>query len=209
MDSIMTLTVKITQKLSGNQTVTYNGKNKTVSKLQRPQVSAPDRKRPSKTHTRKDSSMTRKPKRTAGDPQTIKALSIKQPWAGLIMAGIKTVENRSWSTMYSGTLAIVSSAKPDKQAMTDMRRKLGRLPDICNVNGAILGTVELTGMLWTADDGVAESDHPRVTQKMLDWWNDDGVGWIVERPKRLPSPIPYKGRLGLYNIPAEFIKTLS
>lgn len=143
---------------------------------------------------------------TAGDPQTIKALSIKQPWAGLIMAGIKTVEKRSWSTMYGGRLAIVSSAKPDNQAMEDMRRKLGKLPAICFVNGAILGTVDLTGMLWTADDGVAESDHPNVTESMLEWWNNEGVGWIVERPKRLPSPIPYKGQLGLYNIPAEVLR---
>lgn len=149
---------------------------------------------------------TKRKARTAGDPQTIKALSIKQPWAGLILAGIKTVENRSWSTMHSGTLAIVSSAKPDKHAMEDMRRKLGKLPDICNVNGAILGTVQLTGMLWTADDGVAESDHPHVTESMLEWWISDSVGWIVERPKRLPSPVPYKGRLGLYNIPAELLR---
>ena len=150
--------------------------------------------------------MANKRKASTKSETTIKALSIKQPWAGLIMAGIKTVENRSWSTMYSGRMAIVSSAKPDKHALEDMRRKLGKLPNICSVNGAILGTVELSGMLWTADDGVAESDHPRVTKKMLAWWNRESVGWIVERPKRLPSSVPYKGRLGLYSIPADLLK---
>ena len=145
------------------------------------------------------------PKRKPDD-STIKALSIKNPWAGLIIAKIKTVENRSWSTMYSGTLAIVSSAKPDRQAMEDMESKYGILPPECYIHGAILGTVDVTGMLWTAEDGVAESDHPRVTKKMLAWWNPDSVGWIMERPKRLPSPVPYKGRLGLYSIPIDLLR---
>jgi hypothetical protein len=138
----------------------------------------------------------------AQDEKTIKALSIKQPWAGLIIAGIKPVENRSWMTYYSGRLAIVSSAKPDAQAMRDMESQLGKLPAACYVNGSILGTVDMTGAIWEADDGGTESDVPdRVTDSVLEWWNTDSIGWILERPTRLRSPIPYKGRLGLYSIP--------
>jgi hypothetical protein len=36
----------------------------------------------------------------------MKALSIRQPWAELIMRGIKDVENRSWCTEHRDTLAI-------------------------------------------------------------------------------------------------------
>jgi hypothetical protein len=32
--------------------------------------------------------------------QPDKAISIRQPWAGAIMRGIKTVENRSWATRF-------------------------------------------------------------------------------------------------------------
>src|SRR5438045_8559495 len=37
---------------------------------------------------------------------TMKALSIRQPWAWLIVNGHKPVENRSWSTKYTGKLLI-------------------------------------------------------------------------------------------------------
>ena len=35
-----------------------------------------------------------------------RALTVKQPWASLLVAGIKTVENRTWTTKYRGPLAI-------------------------------------------------------------------------------------------------------
>ena len=36
----------------------------------------------------------------------MRALTIRQPWASLIAAGVKTIETRSWSTKYRGPLAI-------------------------------------------------------------------------------------------------------
>lgn len=36
----------------------------------------------------------------------MKALTIRQPWASLIAAGVKTIETRSWSTKHRGPLAI-------------------------------------------------------------------------------------------------------
>lgn len=42
----------------------------------------------------------------------MKAVSIKQPWASLIAAGIKTLEIRAWPTDHRGPLLIVSSRRP-------------------------------------------------------------------------------------------------
>ena len=36
-------------------------------------------------------------------------LSVRQPWASLIVSGFKSVENRSWKTDYRGTIAIHAS----------------------------------------------------------------------------------------------------
>lgn len=36
----------------------------------------------------------------------MRALSIKQPWAGLIAAGYKNIENRSWATSFRGRFLI-------------------------------------------------------------------------------------------------------
>jgi hypothetical protein len=133
----------------------------------------------------------------------MRALSIKQPWAGLIIAGIKTVENRTWGTLYRGTLVIVSTQKPDRAATESMRAKLGTLPAACEINGAILGTVELTGhILYLEEEDEIGTDHPGLTESNYEWWDDYCTGWVLESPRLLSSPIPYKGRLGLYPLPA-------
>ena len=47
----------------------------------------------------------------------MKALSIKQPWAELILEGKKTIEIRSWKTKHRGYFIIHSSKRPDRYAM--------------------------------------------------------------------------------------------
>ena len=44
----------------------------------------------------------------------MKALSIKQPWAWLIVNGFKDVENRTWRTKYRGPLLIHASKAKDE-----------------------------------------------------------------------------------------------
>lgn len=45
----------------------------------------------------------------------MKAITIKQPWASLIVVGIKDVENRTWKTNFRGRVLIHASAKADKE----------------------------------------------------------------------------------------------
>jgi hypothetical protein len=42
----------------------------------------------------------------------MKHLSIKNPWAYLIVSGMKDVENRTWRTPYRGTLIIHATGEP-------------------------------------------------------------------------------------------------
>lgn len=44
----------------------------------------------------------------------MKIVSVKQPWASLIVRGVKDIENRSWSTIYRGPLLVHASLKPDQ-----------------------------------------------------------------------------------------------
>ena len=41
----------------------------------------------------------------------MKALSIRQPWAELIVAGLKDIENRTWRTDYRGPVLIHAGMK--------------------------------------------------------------------------------------------------
>ena len=47
----------------------------------------------------------------------MKVLTIKQPWATLIMQGNKRFEFRSWQTKYRGDLLIHAGKGIDKEAM--------------------------------------------------------------------------------------------
>ena len=43
----------------------------------------------------------------------MKAITIKQPWASLIVHGVKDIENRTWHTNFRGRVLIHSSSKGD------------------------------------------------------------------------------------------------
>ncbi len=44
----------------------------------------------------------------------MKALSIREPWAGMIRNGKKTIETRTWSTKYRGKLLLCTSKSPER-----------------------------------------------------------------------------------------------
>lgn len=46
------------------------------------------------------------------EKKTMKAISLKQPWANLVAEGKKTIETRKWATKYRGDLVICSSQTP-------------------------------------------------------------------------------------------------
>ena len=69
----------------------------------------------------------------------MKVLTIKQPWATLIMQGDKRFEFRSWQTKYRGELLIHAGKGIDKEALNRLKKYLPKeLP-----SGQILGKVTL------------------------------------------------------------------
>ena len=68
----------------------------------------------------------------------MKCLSIKQPFARLIVSGKKKIEIRSWKTWYRGELILHASKVPDKEAIKRFEFNNGDL--VC---GAIIGKVML------------------------------------------------------------------
>lgn len=126
---------------------------------------------------------------------SMKVIVIRQPWAWLIVNGIKDIENRSWGTRYRGPLLIQASARrSSKREMEDLRvfaRKRGaKLPDKFEFGG-IVGIVRL-------DDCVDKSKSK---------WFEGPVGWVVSSPEKLPFA-PLKGRLGLFDPPHRVLKKL-
>jgi hypothetical protein len=117
----------------------------------------------------------------------MKALSIRQPWAWLIVAGYKRVENRTWRTGYRGPLAIHAGQAFDLDGYLWVLRAFPAIemphPDSFP-RGKILGTAVLS-------DIVTESADP---------WFCGPYGWVLRAPRMLMEQLPRRGRLGLFDV---------
>jgi hypothetical protein len=78
------------------------------------------------------------------------ALSIKQPWAALVVEGIKTIEVRRWPTARRGRILIHAARVPDErpEAWQHVPVELAKLAQL---RGGIVGSVELTDCLSYRD----------------------------------------------------------
>ena len=74
------------------------------------------------------------------------ALSLKQPWATLLVHGRKTIEVRRWSTKRRGLLLIHAARVPDKRAAA-WKHVPPELESVARINGGILGAGVLTDCL--------------------------------------------------------------
>ena len=123
----------------------------------------------------------------------MKALSIKQPWAELILQGRKTIEIRSWNTRYRGYFLTHASKKPDIEAIRVFDFDLERL--LC---GYILGYAKLSDVIlynsekeFMKDKDKHLSIHGKTKYPVY--------GFVLKDIHRI-EPIKYKGKLGFFEV---------
>jgi hypothetical protein len=104
---------------------------------------------------------------------TIKALSVKQPWANLLASGKKTIETRLWPTNYRGPLLIVSSKTPK-----------------IHPAGYALAIAELVDCrpMTKSDESAA------CCARYL-----GAYAWVMDKIRKIPI-FPVRGKLGLYDV---------
>ena len=126
---------------------------------------------------------------SSGTPSV--AISIKQPWAELILSGRKTIEVRSWTTQHRGPLFLHAGAKPANDALI-LFPELGKL-----TLGSFVGTMEIVDVeLFTQTSWIRERENHLVPGPMP----PEHFGWRLARVRRI-EPIPGPGRLGLFPVP--------
>lgn len=121
-------------------------------------------------------------------------ISIRQPWAWMILHAGKDIENRNWPTKYRGKVLIHASKGMTQdeydQAYLTMTMRVNRsllLPSFKMLQrGGIIGEVEIV-------DCVRKSDSP---------WFFGEYGFVLQNPKPLPF-YPYKGQLGFFRFNPE------
>ena len=123
----------------------------------------------------------------------MKVLTIKQPWATLIMQGDKRFEFRSWQTKYRGDLLIHAGKGIDKEAM---KRLAKYLPDEIPL-GKILGKVTLVNCIKMCpefNEMLLKENSDIYTKSSF----SENFGWQVEDVQVFDEPIEAKGHLSLW-----------
>lgn len=132
----------------------------------------------------------------------VRGLSLTQPYASAIVLGVKSIETRSFRTNYRGLVAIHASARMPRSGkdMVDADGIGGLIPirweDL--PTGAIIGVARLYDCVPTARLVGVIAEH--ATERQLGDYSPGRWAWLLHEVVRLPTPIPYKGMLGLWSV---------
>ncbi len=141
----------------------------------------------------------------------VRCLSIRQPHAFLICAGIKPVENRTWSTNYRGQLLIHAgkareTANDRSFAIRTLRDRYGietaaarRVYEPWAARGAIVGTAELYDCVRPGPGPIEStgSGQSNSGSNFSEWFSGP-VGFLLKDTGFFATPMPSRGRLSLY-----------
>ena len=128
----------------------------------------------------------------------MKVLTIKQPWASLIMLGYKRFKFRSWKTNYRGKLLIHAGQGIDKEAMKRLQKYIPKdMP-----KGKILGKAKLVDCVKMSPEFKSE-----LLKENKDIYTDstfkENYGWQMEDIEVFDEPIEAKGHLSLWEFEME------
>lgn len=136
----------------------------------------------------------------------MKVLSIRQPWADLIVLGIKKAEFRSWKSPYRGAVVIHASKQVEKDARLHFLRLLDR-PWEWYVEKDV--KEKLRGYLTYPRTGVALGIGKLVEIAKSEYFyqelgfSEESFAWIFEDVRPLKIEVPLKGKLGLFSVRGE------
>jgi hypothetical protein len=126
------------------------------------------------------------------DLKGIRGLSVRQPWAELILRRRKPIEIRSWKSAYRGWLLIHASGKWEATSA----RELGISKDVVT-QGAFVGIAKVKEIRpFTRKD----AHLLKKNRAGVGWWRPDLFAWVLKSVHRI-EPIRFKGILGLFHPP--------
>ena len=122
----------------------------------------------------------------------MKVLTVKEPFATLIIEGYKEYEFRSWKINYRGKLLIHAGKNIDKEAYSRVKKYNLELK-----SGSIIGECIITDCILV--DKVFDN---KLRKKNPIVYKNNHVGmyaWKLEEIIKYDKGIPVKGKLGLWN----------
>ncbi|MBR1154613.1 ASCH domain-containing protein [Bradyrhizobium sp. JYMT SZCCT0428] len=122
----------------------------------------------------------------------MKIISIRQPWASLIVSGVKDVENRSWSTSYRGLVLIHASRTADNITDDEFQSRFEMAIPAALPRGGVVGIAEIVDCV---------SEHPSR------WYAPGHFAFVLANARSVPF-FRWQGTLSLREAPATLIELL-
>jgi hypothetical protein len=122
----------------------------------------------------------------------VKCLSLRQPYADLIVSGRKTIELRKWNTEFRGEFLIHASKTIDKEVC-----ELYNIDTSLLITGAIVGSAVLQDIKFYQSKKEFFADQSK--HLAAGKYSDPKYGFLLSDVKRFDKPIPLKGQLGFFD----------
>jgi hypothetical protein len=123
---------------------------------------------------------------------TLKCLSLKQPFAELVIDGRKTIETRTWNTNFRGEFLIHSSKAVDKESAKKLNIDCHRL-----TTGALVGRAFLYDVKKYRNRQEFLADQ---SKHLNDNFSQPKYGFFLKDARILDKPIPLLGKLGFFHV---------
>lgn len=120
----------------------------------------------------------------------MKALTLHQPWASLIVDGVKKIETRPKPWYFVGPVAIHAGLHVDRIACA----QFGYDPDTI-VRGAVLGTADKTGLIHF-ENGLL---GPNFVADPYGDFTPGRYGYPLANVVKFVKPIPARGKQGFWD----------
>jgi hypothetical protein len=130
--------------------------------------------------------------------EPLRAISIRQPWAELILRGEKTIEIRNWTDPYRGDLYLHTGKKADGYRHISLG-----MPDV--FRGGYVGVIEVAAILPFTKENWGKWKNQHLSNSS---YKEGLYAWVIHNPRRFKEPIPGPGSLGLFLPDPGIIKEL-
>lgn len=131
----------------------------------------------------------------------MKVISIKEPFATLIMNGNKKIETRSWKTTYRGELYIHASGKSLAKEFLD-DNIIDLIKDMNMNYGNIICKGNLVDCVYMDEEFITKIKENKM-EYVCGRYKVGRYAWIFDNIESI-SPIAAKGKLNIWNYDIEY-----
>lgn len=126
----------------------------------------------------------------------MRVLTLKEPWAGLIISGVKKIETRSWKTNYRGELFIHAGLlSSDNQLRISLISESTDIP--FPSHGFIIGKCNLVDCFQITDEYAKHMERQDYVNYLCGDYAAGRYAWVLESPMKI-TPIKATGKQGLW-----------